>query len=110
MPGAAVDHLLMHRVEGIAILLDRGAEDRLVTKSSIGRTLRIASSTGIDAVAVEPDQPAGVFEAGIIAVDQGDLVAMAHGAQRRTAGPGSAAGQCPSAWSISLKRTFWSMR
>ncbi|MNL26351.1 hypothetical protein D3C87_1478720 [compost metagenome] len=34
-------------------------------------------------MAVEPDQPAGMFLAGIIAVDQRDLVTMTHGSEGR---------------------------
>jgi hypothetical protein len=73
----------MHRVELVASAFTVERKIASGTKSSIGSTLSTASSTGYDAMAVQPDQPPRVLDAGIVAVDDGDFVAVTHGAQCR---------------------------
>jgi hypothetical protein len=83
MPGAAIDHLLMHGIELVALGLHGRAEDRILHEIVDRQHAQHRVENRDDAVAIKPDQPPRILQPGIIAVDDGDLVAVAHGPQRR---------------------------
>jgi len=78
--GAAIDYLFMNRVELVALGLHGRPENRIRNEVVDRQDAENGIEHGYDTVAIEADQPPCMFDTGIVAVNDGDFVAMPHGA------------------------------